>query len=414
MKRFIKKILKYILILIIGALITVNAFIVLSGRFYIYKGIANTYLIGKTSPTIYDIDIFHSSTLKAGDEIREFVIHEKYNTQKIPIDFREFIEEIDTRAFLVFRGDTLLYEEYWDEHNKQTVSNSFSVSKTLVALLIGIATDEGKIKSLDDKVADYIPEFKEGKRNSITIRDLLEMASGLDWEESGVNPLSDNAESYYGSDLYGHVTRQKLITKPGTEFKYQSGNSQLLGFIIEQVSGKTISEYAEEKVWSKLGTSGDAYWNLDKENGDEKAFCCLYANARDYSRLGLLILNKGNYNGEQIIPAWFYEEMIVPGDLTTSVGMPNVRYGLHIWTYFGNANPVYYCRGIKGQYIITIPEENLLIIRVGLDRKPIFNIPDHLQNDKAYIEKNKYNVGHNIGLFQYIALGKMLASQTKD
>lgn len=414
MKKFVKKILKYLLILIVGVLITVNAFIILSGRFYLYKGLANTYLIGKSSPTIYDKDVFHSSTLKAGDEVMEFFIHEKYNTQKIPTDFRKFIEELDTRAFLVFKGDTLLYEEYWDEHDKITVSNSFSVAKTLVALLIGIAIDEGKIHSLDDKVAEYIPEFEEGKKNSITIRNLLEMASGLDWEESGVNPLSDNAESYYGTDLYGHVTRQKLITKPGKEFKYQSGNSQLLGFIIEKVSGKTISEYAEEKIWSKLGASGDAYWNLDKENGDEKAFCCLYANARDYSRLGLLILNKGVYNGEQIIPAWFYEEMIIPGDLTTSIGMPNVRYGLHIWTYFGNTNPVYYCRGIKGQYIITIPEEDLLIIRVGLDREPIFNIPENLQNDQTYIEENKFNIGHNTGLFQYIALGKMLASQTKD
>ena len=167
MKKFLKKIVKYFLILFIGVFISVNAFIILSGRFYIYKGLANTYLVGKTSPTIYDKDVFYYSTLEAGDKVKEFVIHDKYNTQQIPKDYRDFLEETETRAYLVFKGDTLLYEEYWDIHDKQTVSNSFSVSKTVVALLIGIATDEGLIKSLDDKVMDYIPEFKEGKRKGV-------------------------------------------------------------------------------------------------------------------------------------------------------------------------------------------------------------------------------------------------------
>ena len=118
----------------------------------------------------------------------------------------------------MYKGDSLIYEEYWDQHNKGQVSNSFSVAKTLVALLIGIAVDEGKIKSLDEPVANYIKEFKEGGREKITIRQLLQMSSGLDWEESGKNPLSDNAESYYGTDLYGLVTRQRIITNPGSEF----------------------------------------------------------------------------------------------------------------------------------------------------------------------------------------------------
>lgn len=412
MKRILKKTLKIFGYTFLALFISLNLFIVLSGRFYLYKGFANTYLKGHSGPTIYDLDVFHNSTLEKADKKIPFVIHDKYNTQKIPADYRKYLEDLDTRAFIVMRDDTLIYEEYWDPHTETTVSNSFSVAKSVVAILLGVAIDEGKIKSLDDKVGDYITEFKGGKKGKITLRHLLQMSSGLDWTESGKDPLSDNAESYFGSNLYELVTRQKAIEEPGKRFNYQSGNSQLLGFVIEKATGKNLSEYAEEKLWKKLGTEHDAYWSLDEEGGDEKAFCCLYSTARDFARIGQLLLNKGKYKGQQIIPEWYYTELVTPvKQLSTDEGLPNYRYGLHFWTYFGNANPTYYCRGINGQYIITIPEENLVIIRIGEDRMPVYKIPEHLKNDKEYVEQNKMNVGHNLGLFQYIALAKMMSSQ---
>src|SRR5690606_4883547 len=123
---------------------------------------------------------------------------------------------------------------------------------------------------------------------------------GLDWQESGKNPLSENAESYYGSDLYHLSTHQKRITEPNRIFLYQSGNSQLLGFVVEKATGKSLSEYMHEKIWSQIGTDHDAYWSLDKENGDEKSFCCFYATSRDFARLGRLISNSGNWDGKQL------------------------------------------------------------------------------------------------------------------
>ena len=152
---------------------------------------------------------------------------------------------------------------------------------------------------------------------------------------------------------------------------------------------------------------------MDEEGGDEKAFCCIYATARDYARIGSLLLHEGRVGSEQVVPKWFYDEMIKPANLGTEYDMPNYQYGLHIWTYFGNANPVYYCRGVNGQYIITVPEEDLMIVRLGSSRKAKFVIPDHLKDDKAYVEQNKYEVGHSLGLFQYIKLGKLLKSQTE-
>lgn len=400
------------MIFVVGFIISINAFILLSGRFYIYKGIIHTYLVGRKGPSIYDKDIFAFSTIKAGNELPT-IKSEKLNTQKIPKEYRQYLEGLDTRAFLVYEGDTLLYEEYWDDHGIDVVSNSFSIAKTIVALLVGIAVDEGKIKSLDESIANYIPEFVDTDKEKVTIRNLLTMASGLSWSESGANPLSDNAESYYGWDLRGQVTRQLLVDEPGKVFKYQSGNSQLLGYIVEAATGEDLSSYAEEKIWKRIGVSHDAYWSLDNENGDEKAFCCVYATARDFARIGQLLLNEGKFNGQYIIPKWFYAEMIRPANLVTEDGRKNEQYGMHIWTYFGMANPVYYCRGILGQYIIAIPEENLLIIRLGEKRADVFRIPEHLKKDKKYMSENEKNEGHTLDLFQYISLGKMIQSQTK-
>ncbi|MFT6500582.1 MAG: CubicO group peptidase (beta-lactamase class C family) [Crocinitomicaceae bacterium] len=394
--------------------VLINAFIILSGRLYLYKGIANTYLKGRSGPSIYDLDVFHCSHIKKGGQVSDLKKRDQSEPLKIPVEYRRYIEELDTKAILVMKNNELIYEEYWGEHDENSYSNSFSMSKTIVSLLIGIAVDEGKIGSLDDNVYTYLPEYDDHARKIITIRHLLQMASGLNWIESSANPLSDNAESYYGTNLRGHLGRQKRISEPGEIFNYQSGNSQLLGMIIEKVTGMTLSAYTELKIWSKIGMQGDAYWSLDKKYGTEKAFCCLYANARDYARLGQLILNKGLYDGEQIVPRWYYEEMVAENSLSTMEGLPNSRYGLHMWTYRGGEYPAYYCRGIRGQYLICIPEENLLIVRLGTKRKPDFEIPENRKNDPVFVEQNKDRIGHCLGIFEYIALGKNLASQIKD
>ena len=414
MKR-LKKILRVIVWFIIGVLLVANAVIILTGRFYIYRGIKETYLKGRTGPTIYDLETFYTKKVNKGNgKVFEFPKHPKYNTQKIPNDLREYIEDLDTRALLVVKNDTLIYEEYWGDHDEATLSNSFSIAKTVVAILVGIAIDEGHIASIDDPVHKYIPEFKNGSRDKITIKHLLEMASGLSWSESGKNPFSDNAESYYGTDLDGLILRQRRVTEPGVTFNYQGGNSQLLAMILEKATGNSVSDYAAEKMWSKLGMESDAYWSLDSKGGQEKAFCCLYAQARDFAKIGRMLMNGGKYGDEQIIPRWFYLQMTKQNDLTTEEGLPNYRYGYHIWTYRGNKDEVFYCRGILGQYIITIPSRNLMIIRLGMKRKDDFTIPSHMQKEREYVEAVKYQVGHCLGLFQYITLGKILAARTDD
>jgi CubicO group peptidase (beta-lactamase class C family) len=398
------------LFFLIFIIITTNLFILLSGRFYLYKGIANTYLKGRSGPSIYDHSIFASSKLEKSKNPEPWLVRTKNDKNKISETDLKFFESTKTASFLVFKGDTLIYENYWNNHAKHTISNSFSAAKTFVSLLVGIAIEEGFIKNLDEPVANYLEAFNLEDKSKITIRHLLMMASGLNWQESGKNPLSENAESYYGSDLFGLVNRQKLIEDPGVRFNYQSGNSQLLAFILEKATSRDLTDYAHEKIWSKIGTEGDALWSLDKENGDEKAFCCLYATSRDFGRLGKLISQKGKWNNEQIIPSWYMNEVLSTPQLKTDEGIPNYRYGLHIWTYFGAKNPVYYCRGILGQYIISIPNENIVVVRTGFERKNNIDIPKKYANDSNYIKKVEHKIGHPRDLFDYIRIAQKIVN----
>ncbi len=411
MKRFIISWTKRLAWTLFIVLLTLNLFIVLSGRFYLYKGVYSTYLQGENSPTIYDKEKFYSSTLPASSRKQPwtFASKDRYKAQK---EHLKYAEKWNTSSLLVIKNDSVIFEKYWGNHHPKTVSNSFSAAKTVISLLIGIAIDEGKIKSLDESASKYLPQFSGKGKEKITIRHLLMMASGLDWGESGTNPLSENAESYYGSDLKGLIYRQQVEREPGKLFLYQSGNSQLLGFILAKATGKSISAYAQEKLWQPIGAESDAFWSLDKENGDEKAFCCLYSTTRDFARIGKLLANNGKWNEQQVVPAWYIKEMVRNPLMKTEENVPNTRYGLHIWTYVSNGHPVYYCRGIKGQYIISIPDERLIIVRTGNKRAPNIEIPDSKINDSAFIRRIQNQIGHPRDLFEYIRIGREIASKS--
>lgn len=408
--KWTKKLLRFTLFTLLAIVILVNLFILLSGRTYLYKGIASTYLIGESGPGIYDLDKFASRKVAKGKETSKWIKASFINKQKLSPNFSEYNKEWETKAFLVIKNDTLLFEKYWDNHTATSLSNSFSAAKTVIALLIGAAVEDGDIKSIDEPVGNYIPEFKEGEKSKITIRHLLLMASGLDWTESGKNPLSNNAESYYGTDLRDLVVNQGVERKPGRTFIYQSGNSQLLGFIIQKATGKSISDYCSEKIWSKIGVEKDAYWSLDDTDGDEKAFCCLYATAKDYAKIGKLILQNGEWDNEQIIPAWYMKEMVTLPENKTGDGFENHQYGLHIWVYEGYKSPVYYCRGIKGQYIIAIPDENVVIVRIGSRRAPNFEIDTH----KIPNAKELSKLGHPTDLQEYINFAEKIIEQSPN
>lgn len=333
-------------------------------------------------PDISDTYIFASHTVNKADTCWEWPAASQVNHYRLTEEESNYLNEYGTVAYLVIRNDSVLYEEYRGEWTPQTLSNIFSATKSIVGLLIGIAHDEGYITNLDDKVSLYLPEFKEGDKNKITIRNLLTMSSGLNWDEAYSTLFSKTTQAYYGDNIRKLVMGLEPVEEPGKRYSYKSGDTQLLSFVLEAAlakgPGMTISEYAQEKLWKPMQACQEALWNLDREGGDEKTYCCFNTTARDLARFGRLILNRGNWSGKQLISEEYLNEATAPAMyLENEFGDgPLNYYGFQIWImhYKNMQFPAF--RGLGGQYMFAIPEKNAIVVRLG-----------HKRSDKYIREK---------------------------
>jgi CubicO group peptidase (beta-lactamase class C family) len=375
-----------------------NGVIIFSGKTYLYKGIKETYLQGKKGPGIYDSLVFANREIRRSNR----PLRLQNSKEKIELSAKQLsvLEKDETTSFLVLKDGKIVVERYWENHTVNTHSNSFSMAKSVLGTLVGIAKDQGIIESFDDPISKYIDFYSDEKR--VTIRHLLTMSSDLKWRESGSNPFSENAEAYYGRDLVRLMKKLKFGDAPNDHFYYASGNSQILGYILEMASGKRISAYFEENIWSKVGTENNAFWSLDQKEGMEKTFCCLYATTRDYSKLGQLWLQRGVWNGDTIIQPETLEELFSFAQLNN--GSKNLRYGMHFWILDHPKERIVYARGILGQYIIVFPESNCVVVRTGHERKEKYKIPQDKLHDEAFINENKYKVDHPLDLFEYVKI----------
>lgn len=368
--------------------------IVIAGKTYLYKGIQHTYLKGRTGPGIYDSIIFPVRVAPHSVYPENW----KYAENQVQLSERAvtLLEETKTTSFLILKNGEIVHESYFLGHHETTKSNTFSMAKTLVGLMIGIAIDEGKINSFDDEINDYLPFHLENSEG-VTIRDLLGMSSGISWTESGADPFSDNAEAYYTDDLSKVTERQKFIEKPGI-FEYKSGNSQILGVILQEATGQHPTDYFHEKIWSKLGTESDFLWSLDSEGGMEKTFCCGYATAKDFARIGQFILNGGTWNNTRLINEATLAELSAPFSEKTS------HYGLHFWRYEHPEHPAVYLRGILGQYIIAVPSLDLVIVRTGHERRGKYSAVDGKIEPSHQADENNYLLHHPLDIFDYFSI----------
>ncbi len=345
--------------------------IVLAVAYFFLPGYVQTALIYQTVD-IDDYQIFENRTIEAGIP-QAWPEHPKYNTYNLEESERQKVEALKPVAFLVIQDGQVRYEEYWDGYGPNSLSNSFSAGKSVVSLLIGIALDEGHIKSLDEKVYKYIPEFNKASLKNISIKDVLTMSSGVDWDEAYQTPFSMTTEAYYGTDLPGLIHRLEGIEEPGKEFKYLSGNTEILAMVVQAATGKTISEYTSEKIWKKVGAEHDALWSLDKKDGMEKAYCCYNTNARDFARYGQLILNNGMWDSVQIISEEYLRDATSPASwLKGEDGNPLSYYGYQYWILNHKGMQIPYMRGILGQYIFAIKEKNTVIVRLGHERSTTY------------------------------------------
>lgn len=383
MKRFLKIVkvfFKWLLIL----LVILNILILVSGKTYLYKGFANTYMKGRISADIDEYVIFDNRIVKAGTTDK-WALGKDYNTKKIPSQYLGDMERMKTIAYLTIKDDSIRHEEYWDGYSDTSHTSSFSMAKTFISILVGIAIEEGKIKSLDQPVSDFLPEYKEGNKSKISIRHLVTMSSGINFDESYINPIGFAAEAYYGDDLRKLIFKYDAEKEPGKYFEYLSGNTQLLGFVLSKATGMSVSEYASQKLWKPVEAEHDAFWSLDHKDGDEKAYCCFNSNARDFARIGKLFLDSGRWDTTQVVPENYVLESIQPAP-TMDGDEKNNRYGYSWWlmpNYKGHN--IFYARGILGQYIIMIPEEKIIIVRLGKMRE-LTNVNNHPTDLYWYID----------------------------
>lgn len=356
MKRFLRGFLLFIFIIIV----VFSVFALASGRTYLFKAVIYNFA------GIDDYEIFDNATVHIG-EPQPWPESQTYNQVKLPEELSSMMESLRSVALLAIKNDSVLYEKYWDGYSDSSLSGSFSVAKSITSLLIGAAIKEGKIKSVDDLVGDYLPEMREGMAARLRIKHLLTMSSGSDWDESYSNPLSVTTESYYGKDLYKTATGVKIIKEPGTEHSYKSGDTELLGLILQKATGKRVSDYASEKLWIPVGAAHPALWSLDREDGNEKAFCCFNTNARDFARIGQLMLDSGRWKGTPVIDSAYYVRSVSACGIPEEDGSPCEDYGYQWWIYPSEPG-VFYARGILGQYIIVIPDKKVVIVRLGHKR----------------------------------------------
>lgn len=309
------------------------------------------------------VDIFNLKTaLDTLAEIKNLKVENKtFNSSGVSLD--EFVKLHRTLSFVIIRNDSILYKYYAKELGEETRVTSFSISKAYVAMLIGIAINDGLIKSPNQSITDFIPEWKDKSGYQlITIKNLLKHTSGLKFTTNSINPLSDQSQFYYTEGLRKLILKAQIEEAPGLHFNYQSENTSLLGLILERVSGKTLSEYLEEKLWKKIGTEASAYWSTDSEDSTaiEKSFCCLNARTLDFAKFARLLLNNGNWEGNQIVPS---DWINAATDRTTEDGSKiTYGYGMGLGPKeYGSFYPI----GLYGQLLYIYPKNNLIIVRFG-------------------------------------------------
>lgn len=277
------------------------------------------------------------------------------------IPFDQYLEDNKTVAFLIIKNDTIQYEKYFKGYEETSIVPSFSMAKSVVSILIGCAIDDGLIDSVDEPIIKYLPELNNKGFEKVKIKHLLQMTSGIKFNESYFNPFGDAASFYYGLNLRKLISKMKMQSEPGKKFEYSSGDSQLLGLILERsLKGTTVTSYLQEKLWTPLGMEFDASWSIDrKNNGLEKTFCCINARARDYAKLGKLYKNKGKWNGKQIV-----SEKWITQSTQKDTTEGSVSYYQYQW-WLPTPNEDFMAQGILGQYIYVHPTKDLIIVRLG-------------------------------------------------
>jgi CubicO group peptidase (beta-lactamase class C family) len=345
-----------------------------SETIYLYDLAKTIVKIKRTKADITDYKYFDNIDIPKSKNPQSWPFHKDFNTVKSTDKLNATHDRLGTIAYLIIKNDSLWYEKYYDGYNEKSYSNSFSIAKSIVTGILGKAIDEGYIKDLDQKVGDFIPEYKNGLAAKLTVGDLSSMSSGMKWTEDYKNIFGVTARAYVGTGLEELIMSRPIIREPGKSFKYLSGDTQLLAMTIEKATGKKISSLAYDWFWNPIGAENNALWQVDNlKTNTEKAYCCFNSNARDFAKFGKLFKDYGYWNGEKLLDSIFVKKV------TTKRFNESPHYGYGFWLGDYKGMEYFSMRGHLGQYVIVFPKENIMIVRLGKrnDKKTEANIyPD--------------------------------------
>jgi CubicO group peptidase (beta-lactamase class C family) len=381
MKRAIKISLR-IFSTIFVIIILIIAGLYISGNSYVIQAVQKTILKGYLTSNIDDHTDFDNNIIRAGTPQR-WGLHEQYNRIRLTDALRKELEDFQTIGFAVIKDGKLLYEEYWDDYSDESLTNSFSMAKSITTMLLGKAIEQGYIRDMNQRITDFIPEFLNDSLGRLaTVGHLSSMRSGFDWDENYYTPINMTTEAYYGNNIEKQLLKRHFSQQPGGHHKYSSADTQLLAIVLKRATGKSLAQYLSEEFWQPMGMEHDALWSLS--GGIEKSFCCVHSNVRDFAKLGQLLLQKGRWNGEQLLDPAFVERMITPDTEAFDPEEPK-KYGYSIWTDDTHRPPFYGMLGHLGQRILVVPDENMVIVRLGKAKDKIHASAGHLDADIYYI-----------------------------
>ncbi len=297
------------------------------------------------------------------------------------IQVPQFIEDTRTMGLLVMKSDTIIYEEYFNGMSESTTHISWSVAKSVVATLLGIAYHDGLIKDLNDPITSYLPQLASSGYNEVKIKDILNMSSGVGFNEDYRDFNSDinrfGRAFALGTSYESFALSLKSERKPGTYNHYVSIDTQVLGMLLEKVTGVRLSVYLKEKLWDPMGMEHDAQWIID-ETGMELALGGLNISLRDYAKLGLLYLQKGRWGDQQLVPTEWVERATTPNAPHLMPGRDNAnssnRYGYGFqWWIPERPMGDFFAAGIYNQYIYVYPEKDFIVVKLSANHH--FRIP---------------------------------------
>ena len=378
----------------LGVIILVVFAIIVSSRFQYFDDFKSMISLvirsQNTKASIDDYKFFDNVEIKKSNSTFEWPKHNLYNQIGSSKTLDSVHKKNETVAFLIIKNDSIIKEDYFLGYDENSMTNSYSMSKSIISFLFLKSIEEGTIPSLNSKLIDYFPVFKESNGSNVTLSDLSTMSSGLVWEENYKDLMGITAQSYVTKDLNKLMMGSKFSGISGDKFKYLSGNTQLLAMAIEKANNSTIQELTYRWLWNPMGARNDALWMIDsKEKNMTKAYCCLSSNAKDFAKVGLVYKNFGKINEQKLIDSSFISMSIKPRFNSNPI------YGYGLWIGKQNNIDFFSLRGHQGQYVIVIPKEDVIIVRLGNRKSRGSDLNNHPSDFNLYINES-LNILNNI------------------